>query len=201
MPIVLGNDTITGLGVGGLPNGTVNADDLASGAVTRAKMGYGGAVLQTLQWTYGSHYENFAQNSEYDMPGVLGDGTPNITLTSSSNQILIKTVMHCGQEDTWRGNFFRIYYSIAGGSWTLLTGGGFSSIVYTGGHNGMMGSVGTTLLTTSWNTASNIRFKVTQIGHANGGYLHLNQNNTTNSQDNNNTISAASSIMLQEIRS
>jgi hypothetical protein len=46
MPIVLGNDTITGLGVGGLPNGTINADDLASGAVTRAKMGYAGAVLQ-----------------------------------------------------------------------------------------------------------------------------------------------------------
>jgi hypothetical protein len=51
MPIVLGNDTITGLGVGGLPNGTVNADDLASGAVTRAKMGYAGAVLQVVTFT------------------------------------------------------------------------------------------------------------------------------------------------------
>lgn len=37
MPITLGNTSITGLAVGGLPNGTVNADSLASGAVTIAK--------------------------------------------------------------------------------------------------------------------------------------------------------------------
>jgi hypothetical protein len=64
-----------------------------------------------------------------------------------------------------------------------------------------MGTVGTALLTTGWNTASNIRFKITQIGHENGGYLHLNQNSTTNTTAANNTISATSSIMLQEIGS
>jgi hypothetical protein len=37
MPIVLGNTSITGLAVGGLPSGTVNADSLASSSVTAAK--------------------------------------------------------------------------------------------------------------------------------------------------------------------
>lgn len=42
MPIgINGSGTITGLSVGGLPDGTVNADDLASGAVTQAKLGTG----------------------------------------------------------------------------------------------------------------------------------------------------------------
>jgi hypothetical protein len=38
MPITLGNDTITGLGVGGLPDGTVNTADLADQAVTIGKV-------------------------------------------------------------------------------------------------------------------------------------------------------------------
>ena len=54
MPIVLGDTTITGLGVGGLPNGTINADDLASGAVTRAKMGYAGAIVKVSTYTWNS---------------------------------------------------------------------------------------------------------------------------------------------------
>ena len=46
MAITLGDTTITGLGVGGLPNGVVNADDIAESAITKAKMGFAGAVLQ-----------------------------------------------------------------------------------------------------------------------------------------------------------
>jgi len=49
MPITLGDTTITGLGVGGLPAGTVNATTLASSAVTAAKMGYSGAILQQVR--------------------------------------------------------------------------------------------------------------------------------------------------------
>lgn len=50
MPIVLGNTTITGLGVGGLPDGVVTAADIADGAVTTAKLaaGVGGKLLQVL---------------------------------------------------------------------------------------------------------------------------------------------------------
>ena len=39
MPVTInGNGSITGLSVGGLPNGTVNADTLASNAVTTVKI-------------------------------------------------------------------------------------------------------------------------------------------------------------------
>ena len=46
MPVTInGNGSITGLAVGGLPNGTVDADTLASNAVTSAKLA-NGAVTQ-----------------------------------------------------------------------------------------------------------------------------------------------------------
>lgn len=38
MPIVLGNTSITGLAVGGLPNGSVNSTSLANSSVTTAKL-------------------------------------------------------------------------------------------------------------------------------------------------------------------
>ena len=54
MPITLnGNGTVTGLAVGGLPDGIVDADMLASSSVTSAKLasGVGGKVLQVKQAT------------------------------------------------------------------------------------------------------------------------------------------------------
>ena len=182
-----------------IADGVISSDKLASGA---AKANFGsGAILQTHQFSYSGVYENTAQSTEYNIPSPLGDGSANITLASSSNKILIRAVIHCGQEDTWRANYFKIYYSIGGGSWTMLTNGGFASIVYISGTNGAMGTASTEVLTVGWNTTANIRFKITQIGHANGGYFHMNQNNFTNSTDANNQVSAASSITLQEIQS
>jgi hypothetical protein len=180
-------------------SGTISTNSL-SGKVLSANAP-SGSIIRSLQWTYSSVYENTAQNVEYDLPGVLGDGSANITLNSPSNNILITAVMHCGHEDTWRVNLFKIYYSIGGGSWNTLTGGGFGSINYVSSNNTGCQSVSTTLLAVNWNTTSNIRFKVTQIGHANGGYLHLNQNNVTNTTAANNTVSVASSILLQEVQS
>jgi hypothetical protein len=88
MPIVLGNDTITGLGVGGLPNGTVNADDLASGAVTRAKMGYAGAVLQVASF----HKTNtYVASGGFSDPGL--DVTITPTLTSSKILVMVTCCM------------------------------------------------------------------------------------------------------------
>ena len=52
MPVTInGNGSITGLSVGGLPNGTVDADTLASNAVTNSKLGPG-AVINV---THGQH--------------------------------------------------------------------------------------------------------------------------------------------------
>ena len=53
MPITINGDgSITGLSVGGLPNGTVDADTSASNAVTTAKLA-NGAVTQAKR-TYAS---------------------------------------------------------------------------------------------------------------------------------------------------
>ena len=49
MPVTInGNGSITGLSVGGLPNGTVDADTLASNAVTTAKLASGAVAASTL---------------------------------------------------------------------------------------------------------------------------------------------------------
>ncbi len=49
MPITIdGDGTITGISVGGLPDGIVDTDMLAAGAVTAAKRG-AGAILQVKQ--------------------------------------------------------------------------------------------------------------------------------------------------------
>ena len=186
---------------------TVNANMLASNSVTTAKiadsnvtaskMGYAGVPLQILQWNYSTVYENTTQNSEYDLPSPLGDGTANITLSSSSNKILFRAGMQCGQEDTWRQNYFRVYYSIGGGSWTALTG--FAGLVYITSCNGGLGTFSYEYL---WapSTTTNIRFKIAQTGHANGGYLHLNQNNISNDSTARNTVQGCSYIILQEIK-
>ena len=49
MPVTINGDgSITGLAVGGLPNGTVDADTLASNAVTSAKLASGAVSASTL---------------------------------------------------------------------------------------------------------------------------------------------------------
>ena len=46
MPIILQNTTIAGLGVGGLPSGTVGSNSLANTTIQRANIGYAGQILQ-----------------------------------------------------------------------------------------------------------------------------------------------------------
>jgi len=95
MPIVLGNTTITGLGVGGLPAGTVNATTLADAAVTRAKMGYAGAVLQVVQTTKTNSFSTTTNNSWVDITGL----SDSITPSNASNKILVMGQISVG--GTW----------------------------------------------------------------------------------------------------
>ena len=84
MPITLnGSGTVTGLAVGGLPDGTVDADTLAAKAATAAKLG-NGSVLQTV---YIQKTDTFSSSSGswVDVTGLTAD----ITMTSSSNKVLV----------------------------------------------------------------------------------------------------------------
>ena len=80
-----GNGTITGISVGGLPDGIVDTDMIAASAVTPAKSTItGGKVLQTLHMTT-------TQDVTIDNSTAWFDTNleQSITMTSASNKVLI----------------------------------------------------------------------------------------------------------------
>tara|TARA_B100001093_G_scaffold514613_1_gene589020 strand:- start:755 stop:1333 length:579 start_codon:yes stop_codon:yes gene_type:complete len=118
MPITLnGSGTVTGLAVGGLPDGTVDADTLAAKAATAAKLG-NGSVLQTV---YIQKTDTFSSSSGswVDVTGLTAD----ITMTSSSNKVLV--ICHVsGLNDATTGSGLGID---RGGSFVGLPQSGYGS--------------------------------------------------------------------------
>ena len=87
MPIAInGSGTLTGISVGGLPDGIVDADMLAANAVTAGKLasGVGGKILQVVQTV---KLDTFSSTSlsDVDVPGF----SVAITPSSSSNKVLV----------------------------------------------------------------------------------------------------------------
>ena len=81
MPIVLnGSGTVTGISVGGLPDGIVDGDTLASGV--------GGKVLQTV--TASSTSATFASGTTFVDSGLSASITPSAT----SSKILVFVTQH-----------------------------------------------------------------------------------------------------------
>jgi hypothetical protein len=108
MPITLGDTTISGLSVGGLPAGTVNSTSLADNAVTRPKVAFQGAILQMVH--------NFS-----DATGVVGDVSTwletFITPTEASSRIFIMgTFAGDARSDD---SVSQLQYNIGGGPWQL----------------------------------------------------------------------------------
>jgi len=84
MPITLnGNGTVTGVSVGGLPDGIVDTDMLANGAVTAPKRG-AGAILQVVN-THKTDVFTTAATSPTDVTGLSAAITPS----STSNKVFI----------------------------------------------------------------------------------------------------------------
>jgi len=85
MPITLnGSGTVTGVSVGGLPDGIVDADMLAANAVTAGKLasGVGGKVLQSVE---SSNNTNITTSG-----GNISDlATVTLTPASASNRVLL----------------------------------------------------------------------------------------------------------------
>ena len=85
MPIAInGSGTVTGVSVGGLPDGIVDADMLAANAVTAGKLasGVGGKVLQSLE---SSNNTNITTSG-----GNISDlATVTLTPASASNKVLL----------------------------------------------------------------------------------------------------------------
>jgi len=90
-----GNGTITGLSVGGLPDGTVDEDTLANNAVGSGKLasGVGGQILQVLQKQV-TEIVSFTHSADSwaDATGL----SLAITPSSSSSKILITGTVNLG---------------------------------------------------------------------------------------------------------
>ena len=129
MPVSINGNTgvVTGLAVGGLPDGTVDADTLASNAVTAGKLasGVGGKILQVI---YVQKTDTFSSNSSswVDITGL----TANITMTSASNKVLV-TCHVSGLNDSSTGTGLAID---RGGSFIGLPQSGY------GNRQNIMGS-------------------------------------------------------------
>ena len=117
-----GNGTITGISVGGLPDGIVDTDMIANNAVTDAKSTIvGGKVLQLLNY-YQSSSPTTTSNS-YSDTGLTLNITPSATTSKihvTGNVLLGQNTSGYGEEtglkllrdstEIWsRGDFFRIF--------------------------------------------------------------------------------------------
>ena len=100
MALVLnGSGTIAGLSAGGLPDGVITADDLASGV--------GGKVLQVVQATKAG--ASYTTSSTY---AVLDDHDVTITPSSTSSKVLIVVSVYMNLYGNETTNNTNAYYDL-----------------------------------------------------------------------------------------
>ena len=128
MPITInGNGTIAGLSVGGLPDGTVDADTLATGAASGSKITMPtGTVVQVVQGT-------FTGTNDTTGTGLVDTGvTKSITVTGSNKVLVsytcymsaaagvygVRTVLVRGSSQIFLGDQPSTGLRATGGGWT-----------------------------------------------------------------------------------
>ena len=138
MPVTInGNGSITGLSVGGLPNGTVDADTLASNAVTTAKIASGAISVATLP--SGSVVQRI-QNLTYTRDAtasttyVATSHFVSIKPTLASSKILINFSSMINTNGTNFRAYIDVYRSINGGTFTGIAPQGTAGAA-TGANN------------------------------------------------------------------
>jgi hypothetical protein len=95
MPITLnGSGTITGVSVGGLPDGIVDTDMIAAAAVTGVKKG-AGSILQVVQTVKSDVFSSTSQ-TYVDITGLTVDITP---VKANSNILVIAIIGTFGNTD------------------------------------------------------------------------------------------------------
>ena len=81
MPIAInGSGTVTGVSVGGLPDGIVDADMLADDAVTDAKQNLSGAAKAWVNFDGTSSGTNKTLNDSFNISSVVDNGVGNYTV-------------------------------------------------------------------------------------------------------------------------
>lgn len=191
MPITIdGSGTITGLSVGGLPNGTVTAADLASGA---ARSNFGaGAILQVVQTTKTDVFSS-TSTSYVDITGMSASITP----TSSSSRIAIFISFTAGS--TAVNNIFQ--FLLLRGSTSIFAGdtrAGYNSVAI-GGARGIFDTNGANTFALNYvdspATTSSTTYKLQ--GRCEGGTFRINANGSDTSGSVWSFTSAASIILME----
>ena len=91
MPITInGSGTVTGVSVGGLPDGIVDTDMIAANAVTAPKRGPG-AILQVVHVTKTDHFTT-TSTTFTDVTGMAASITP----TSANSEIIVRFDLQLG---------------------------------------------------------------------------------------------------------
>ena len=93
-----GSGTIAGVSVGGLPDGIVDTDMLATDAVTAAKIGAlpTGSILQVVQGFKSNNYSSTATTTWLDVP----DLSVTITPVAADSNFLLTANIHSGMSTT-----------------------------------------------------------------------------------------------------
>jgi hypothetical protein len=191
MPMTFdGSGTITGLAAGGLPNSSVTAADLATGAA-RANFG-AGAVLQVVQ-AYKSDTFTTTSGSFTTITGLSASLTPS----SSSNKILVIVNVTGSQQVNTNDAYIALYrgetqISLGDSSGSRIQ----SSAQLMMSNAGWSGFSGTTFLD-SPATTSQVTYTV-RARTANGGTLYINRGNS-DSDAASGAGRTVSSITLMEI--
>ena len=185
MPIVLnGSGTVTGISVGGLPDGIVDGDTLASGV--------GGKVLQVVSGTDNTQRSASSTNMSH------GNSTAIATLTPSATSSKILVQAHfCGSLGDYGGGFklFR------GSTWiSQPTSASSRNLVHTGGYIGQNYTVQqySISILDEPSTTSATTYTIVFNGSEESTTYYLHRGNTSPGQYHYYN-SADSSITLQEV--
>ena len=115
MPVTInGSGSIAGLAVGGLPDGSVDADTLASNSVTAAKL-QSGSVIQSVT-KMGTACYDMTNTSWAEMATALRVTLPTVQASNSKILILFSSKMRHASHATNITKQYRPAFSINGGS-------------------------------------------------------------------------------------
>ena len=196
MPIVLnGSGTVTGISVGGLPDGIIQAADLATGV--------GGKILQVVQ-SQKVDASSVTGTTFTKMPGTDQNGSGSvycvkITPSSSSNKILISTQIGFSTSFLSYGRLVRTI----GGSDTVIsigtdTGyGQCSFFVRSNATDHYYGNMPMNLeFLDTPNTTSEVQYSVEYKNHGSTGKAYINR---AHSQNSTYGLASASTMTAKEV--
>jgi len=186
MPIAInGSGTVTGISVGGLPDGIVDTDMIAAAAVTAPKRG-AGAILQVVSHNLSSTFTTTA-TSKTDVTGM----SKAITPSAASSKIKVTFSFDYDIEENSDSNVLGFVYinrQVASGSDSDIAGIALGAR-NVGAGNEYNGSAIITLDSPSYSLGDAITYKMRCENYSSGSTISVSASNTPRT----------STIILEEI--